>query len=225
MWRNTLLLLPTAMDCGRISKRLSYENLLMKLKSTRTKIPLKHPWEAQPVKIVGDAAIATINVGEGRLIPMVIIDSSQRPDIEEMIRVHEYLQPGDVTTQWGNMANTSDSIALLLRFIRPAETFIVLNFDIVKQGVIVDQILSSNGLYLQAGHEGDRFGNTPGAKRILIEVPETGFSKDWDGLYTKCLIKDFRRMGLRKHQAIEAAKEAIGKMRKIGRTRPWGPRT
>ena len=149
----------------------------MKLKSRKTEIPTKHPWEARPATIISDAAIATVNVGDGRLIPLVIIDSAERPDIEELVRVHEYLPPGDVTVQWGHMENTPEFIALFLRFVRPVEAFLVLNFNIAKQGGIVDQILSARALYLQPGRRGDRFRNTIDAKRILIDVPETGFSK------------------------------------------------
>jgi len=196
----------------------------MKLKSKKTEIPINHPWEARPAKIISDAAMATVSVGDGRLIPLVIIDSSERRDIEELVRVHEHLPPGDVKVQWGDLRNTSDSIALLLRFIRPVEALLVLNFDIVKQGVIVDQILLSKALYLQPGREGDRLRNTFDAKRILIEVPETGFSKTWNGMYFKYLVKDFRRKGLPKHQAKEATNEVIEEWRKIGRSRPWASR-
>lgn len=193
----------------------------MKLKSKQVEIPIKHAWEAQPARIINDAAVATVGVGDGRLIPLVIIDSAGRPDIEELVRVHEYLPPGDVKVQWGDLKGAPDGIALILRFTRPAEVLLVLEFDIVRQGVVVDQILSSRALYLQPGREGDRLSNTLDAKRILIEVPETGFSKTWDGIIFKYLAKDFRRRGLPKHQAKEATKGVIEEWRKIGRSRPW----
>jgi hypothetical protein len=194
----------------------------MKLKSRKTEIPTKNPWEARPATIISDAAVATVNVGEGRLIPLVIIDSSERPDIEELVRVHEYLPPGDVTVQWGHMENTPEWIALFLRFVRPVEVLLVLNFNIVKQGGIVDQILLSRALYLQSGRAGDRFRNTIDAKRILIDVPETGFGKTWNGLLFKRLVKDFRQRGLPKYQAKEAARGLIEEWRKFGRSRLWG---
>jgi hypothetical protein len=196
----------------------------MKLKLKQTEVPTKHPWEERPGRIISDAAVATVGVGHGRLIPLVIIDSAERPDIEELIRVHEYLPPGDLKVQWGYLKNAHNSIALLLRFTRPVEALLVLNFDIVKQGGFVDQILSSRALYLQPGHEGDRLSNTFDAKRILIEVPETGFSKSWDGVFFKHLAKDFRRKGLPKRQAKEAAKGFIEEWRKIGQSRPWPSR-
>jgi len=196
----------------------------MKLKSKQVEIPIKHPWESQPARIINDAAVATVGVGDSRLIPLVIIDSAERPDIEELVRVHEHLPPGDVKVQWGKLKSAPNSIALLLRFTPPVEALLVLNFDIVKQGGVVDQILSSRALYLQPGREGDRLSNTLDAKRILIEVPETGFSKTWDGILFKHLVKDFRRRGLPKRQAKEATKGAIEEWRKIGRSRLWASR-
>jgi hypothetical protein len=193
----------------------------MKLKSKQVEIPLKHLREAQPARIINDAALATVGVGDGRLIPLVIIDSVERPDIEELVRVHEILSPGDVKVQWGELKSSPSSIALLLTFTRPAEALLVLNFDIVKQGLVVDQILSSRALYIQTGCKGDRLSNTLDAKRILIEVPDTGFSKTWDEIIFKHLMNDFRQKGLPKPQAKNAAKGAIEEWRKVGRLRPW----
>lgn len=191
----------------------------MKLKSKQVEILIKHPWEAQPTRIINDAAVAALGVAEGRLIPLLIIDSVERPDIEELVRVHEHLPPGDVKIQWSQLKNDSDGIAMLIRFTRPAEVFLMLYFDIVRQGGLVDQILSSRALYLQPGRNGDRLSNTLGAKRLLIEVPETGFSKPWDEIFFKHLVKDFRQKGLSKHQAKEATKGFIEKLREFGRSR------
>lgn len=192
----------------------------MKLKSKEVEIPIKHGREAKPVRIINDAAVATVGVGESRLIPLVIIDSAERPDIEELVRVHEHLPPGDVSVQWGHLKKGSDRIALILRFTRPTELLLVLEFDIVRQGILVDQALSSRALYLQPGRDGDRLSNTLDAKKILIEVPNTGFQKTWDEILFKHMVKDFRRRGLSKHEAKEATKAVIDEWRKFGISRP-----
>lgn len=196
----------------------------MKLKLKKVEIPIKHSWEVQPARIVSDAAVATVGIGDGILIPLIIIDSNERQDIEELVRVHDHLPPGDVKVQWGVLKSAPDSIALLLRFICPVEALLVLNFDIVKQGVIVDQILSSRALYLQPGREGDRLINTLNAKRILIQVPDVGFSKTWDKILFKGVVENFQRKGLPKRQAKEATKGLIEEWRKMGRLRPWASR-
>lgn len=193
----------------------------MKLKPIKAKIPTKHPWEALPVQIISDPAIATVGVADGRFIPLLIIDSSDRPDIEELVRVHEHLPPGDVNVQWAQLLKFPDSIALLLRFIRPVETLLIINFDIAKQGCIVDQILSSRALYLQPGRKGDRPVNTLDSKKILIDIPDTGFSRTWDDIFSTHLLKWFRQKGLKKYEAKEAAEKAIKEWRRLGQLRPW----
>ena len=194
----------------------------MKLKPIKAKIPAKHPWEVLPAEIISDPTIATVGVADGRFIPLLIIDSSDRPDIEELVRVHEHLPPGDVTVQWVQLLKIPNSIALLLRFIRPVEALLIINFDIAKQGGIVDQILSSRALYIQPGRKGDRLINTLDAKKVLIDIPETGFSKTWDDIFFTHMVKWFRQKGLKKYEAKEAAKKAIKEWRRLGQLRPWG---
>jgi hypothetical protein len=54
-------------------------------------IKLSHEREKEALRIVADGAIASRGVGEGRLIPLVILDTSSRPDVEEYIRPHQYV--------------------------------------------------------------------------------------------------------------------------------------
>jgi hypothetical protein len=112
--------------------------------------------EAQVVPIVGDAAIATVGIGHGRLIPLIIIDTTNRPDLAEVIEAQVHLPAGDVVVQWGSLPKRHDHIALLLKFQRPTERAAVIEFDIAKQSILIEHILQSNGLYIQAGKVGDR---------------------------------------------------------------------
>lgn len=177
-------------------------------------------YEVQPARIVSDAAIATGGVGDGRLIPLVIVDTSDRPDVEELVRVHQHLPPGDVACQWGHRKGAADHlISLVLRFVRPAEVLLLLEFDIVRQGGIVDQIVTGKGLYLQPGRDGDRLSSNPGAPKILIEVPDTGFKDTWDDMLYKQLTRDFKRRGLSRHQAKAAARNFIREWRDFGKFR------
>ena len=52
-----------------------------------------------PVPILADAAIATEKIGNGKLIPVLILDTSERPDVAELIRIHAHLPQGDVISQ------------------------------------------------------------------------------------------------------------------------------
>lgn len=48
-------------------------------------IELSHEREKDALRIVADGAIAHPGVGEGRLIPLVILDISSRPDLVDQI--------------------------------------------------------------------------------------------------------------------------------------------
>ncbi len=191
----------------------------MRLKPRRAEFPVYNPRETRPLRIVADAAIATTILGEGRLIPLVILDTSDRPDVEELIRVHQHLPPGDAECQWGTLDRFKQKVALLLTFKRPAEMVVILEFDIVKQGILVDQALIAKGIYLQSGRDGDRFITNPDAPKILVEIPDTGFHDFWNRVFHDHIMKRMRKRGLGRKQAKEAATEVIKEMREFGQFR------
>src|SRR5687767_14346694 len=78
--------------------------------------------------IVGDAGIADGNVAEGRLIPLVILDSEGNPELKELVRAHAGSRAGDVNCQWGEINHHSDRVALMLHFTKPVELKIGLEF-------------------------------------------------------------------------------------------------
>ena len=160
--------------------------------------------QAAPLPVVGDAAIATHAIGDGRLVPLVIVDASTRPDVVEMIRIHEHFSSGDVKTSWGQRDVNSNSVMLILEFERPVEQLIVIEFDIVRQGGLVDQVIRSRAIYIQPGVAGDRLMNTMDHRRILIQIPDSGFDERWDELLHAHLAKSFRRQrGLSGKQRAE----------------------
>lgn len=187
----------------------------MKLFRRYGKIRLNSERERHPVPIVADAAIAAGVIGEGRLVPLLIIDTTDRPDLQELIRIHEHLPPGDVDVQWCILPGSTDSVALVLCFKRPIETIAILQFNIVSQGILVEQILTAKLLYLQSGRPGDRLKSTLGVPRIFVEVPDTKFRKEWEPMFHKKLAEKMRIEGLGRQQAKAAAGEAIEEMRKL----------
>lgn len=172
-----------------------------------------------PTPIVADAAVATSLIGEGRIIPLVILDTSSRADVEDFIHAHETLPAGDVNTQWARPEGDDSIVLLCVEFERPAQLLLVLNFSTAKQDVLVDLILRSKGLYIQAGRPGDRFVNTLNNPRILIEVPDTDFKPVWEAIWTKALIGKFRASGLARAAAKRAAKEYIETVRQTSSLR------
>lgn len=83
------------------------------MKFQKVKVDLM-PHERQPVRIVADGAISTRRLSGGRLIPVVILDTSERPDIEELIRVHATIdRPGDAKTQWCQLNDNEANAGLV----------------------------------------------------------------------------------------------------------------
>ena len=181
--------------------------------------PIKAKGEISLAPIVGDAAVAEGHIAEGRLIPLVIIDAEVRPDIAELIRAHQHTPPGDVTCRWGQLQGSKDRVALFLHFTKPIQLSAALEFEIVRQGILVEQMLVAKCLYLQPGKPGDRISTSWKVPRILIEVPDTGFREAWDYLFERNLVADFKRRGLSRQQAKQVTKEALSKLRQFGSVR------
>jgi hypothetical protein len=188
-------------------------------------IELSHEREKDALCIVADGAIAHPGVGEGRLIPFVILDTSSRPDLEEFILVHQYVGAGDVKCQWGQLIGHDNTVSLILSFSRPATLVAIVEFDLQRNhGVLVQQVLGTKALYIQAGREGDRLKNDVNLPKVILEVPDTGFGrKSWDKIYSQYTMAKMRERGLNRADAKRAAKEAIEELRKLGTVRILDP--
>jgi len=172
-----------------------------------------------PTPIIADAGLATYGIGEGRLIPVLIIDTSERPDIEDLVKIHEKLPPGDVAIQWGRLNGSKENIALIMEFTRPSEANLILNFNIESQGGLVDIILHAKGLYIMPCCEVDIFINTMDDAKIIIEIPDTGIKDVWDDVWHKAVLKVFRRRGLSRAEAKVASRDFIDKIRSVTKLR------
>jgi hypothetical protein len=192
----------------------------MRLKPRRyAELLSSHPEEAKVVPIAGDAAIATVGTGHGRLIPLVILDTTERPDLAEVIRVQAHFPEGDVVVQWGQLPKRPDHVALFLRFMRPTERAAVIEFDSARQGILVEHTLMSQALYIQAGKAGDRLIHDLNLPKMLIEVPDTGFRRHWDKLYRDGVIARMVNEGLTRKVAKAAVGSYIDCIRELARFR------
>jgi len=192
------------------------------MKAKKTEIHVRYVRETHPVRIVADAAVSTCGRHGGRLLPLLLLDTTDRPDIADFIRVHESSGPGDVEVTWGKVEakGHEGAVALFLTFIRPMEFFMELEFNIVRQGILVEQALTGQGIYLaQAEGDGDRLSKNVDRPKVLVEVPDTGFRDKWDDLYHKHLAQDFRSKGLGRSESRQAARSVIEELRKLGSLR------
>lgn len=169
-----------------------------------------------PVLIVADAAIATGGTGDGRLIPLIILDTSERHDLEELIRVHQYVGAGDVQSQWATIEDGSERVGLLLKFEKPMVLTALIVFEMPKRGGLIDQIIRTKGVYLQAGKGGDRLLHDLEKPKLILEIPDTGFGRIWNDLFYRSVMKQMRESGLSRRQAKDAARLYIDEWRKFG---------
>ncbi|WP_326667547.1 hypothetical protein [Streptomyces canus] len=170
---------------------------------------------AKPLEIVGDAAIATHGFADGRMIPILIVDTATRPDLEELVRVHQHMSSGDCKSNWGRNLNDKDQVILHLEFIRPLQATVTLAFNVPTQGILVDSILMTQAFFLLPGRSGDRFVTKQESPKILIEVLRGDFSDVWEKLSRHVLRKFFRERGHGRPEARAAAELAIEKMRQL----------
>lgn len=169
------------------------------------------------VPVVGDGAVAGRSVMEGRLVPLLILDTSARPEIAEMIRVHGVLQtPGDAETQWSTLKHDVDTVALHLAWKSPVELQMVIPFSIERQAILVECVLRSRGVYLQAGAKGDVPSSTMSSPRVLVEVPDTGFGEAWsDILLSRMTSVMARETGRSKRSARPLAVKLVEDIRRL----------
>ena len=199
----------------------------MKNKWRREAVSVQHPVEAEPVPIVADASIATVAVGDGRMIPLLILDTSKRPDIEDMVKAHHHVgSQGDLTSAWGRPDTFFDTgtVRLILTFEKPSHCLILLQFDIKKYGGLVDNIILSQGLYIQPGRLGDRLRTTFDNPRVLAEVPSREFQSEWIKMLRKALRKRFQNEhGMSRVKAKLATEKYIDQWRELLSKRVKGP--
>jgi hypothetical protein len=62
----------------------------MKAKTIEIRV---HPHESRPVRIVADAIASTRGRQGGRMLPVLLLDTSQRPDLAEYIRYTDHSNP------------------------------------------------------------------------------------------------------------------------------------
>ena len=184
----------------------------------KAEIPLRHPEQANPVPIVSDGLIATGAVGEGQMVPVIVLDTSSRPDIEGVVSAHTHLGKGDVKSYWPLPHSwlRKRSTCLVLEFVRPSQCVVILEFDLEQQGVLVDQILYAEGLWIQPGRAGDRVGTLLDKPKLLVEVPlSREFHRAWEPVFEKAMIRRFRREGLSRPRAKRCGRKLITEWREM----------
>jgi len=177
---------------------------------------------SKPTPIVADGAIATTSIGEGRLVPALILDCDDNRALHELIILHEETPPGDVLVTWGRPRFDKSVAFLVLEFKRPIHVKVVISFDISKQGGLVDAIIHARGVYLQSKDFGQTVSAGLNNPKILAEIPASATLPGWDSQYQGVLVKQFKRHGFSRKEAKQAAAEHMARLRELWHTRMKG---
>lgn len=187
----------------------------MKNKWHYENVRFNDPAEAKPLRIIHDGGIASQGLGEGRLFPLIIIDTSARPDVQDMITAHKNVGPGDATTGWAKLSKTKQFLSLFLSITRPSQCNVIIEFDLYNQAILVDAIVQAQGLYLQSGKDGDRLATTLKVDKVLIEVDSLGFKHEWEKIYVETAKHVLHKSGLSRKDAKAKAEEHIAMCRSL----------
>lgn len=165
--------------------------------------------------IVGDAAIAGPLV-EGALVPLLIVDTSDHPHIDEVVRVHGLMGSGDVRSNWGYVAGDPDKVLLTLAFDRPVEAEAAVEFSIEREGILVEAALTSRAVYLQPGRPGDRYKHDPDKPKVFIELPRADFLEVWHDRFV-ARMTDVIAAGanITRREAKPRARELLYELKKL----------
>ncbi|CAN0552318.1 unnamed protein product [Ectocarpus sp. 12 AP-2014] len=171
------------------------------------------------LNIVGDGAIGTQDTADGRIIPVLILKNENNNNLESLIKIHEDTPPGDAQSMWAKQRFNSKTLYLVVRFAKPLEVEIAIEFDLSAHHVLVDAILYSKCVYLQPGAESDRVSDDINAPKVLVEIPSGTTLNDWDITIKKILVKKLKSNGFSRKEASKAADEHLARQREL-----WGNR-
>ena len=167
------------------------------------------------VPLVRDGAVASPEIGDGRLIPVLILDCSNHPQFLNLVHVHQKTPPGDVVSRWGYNPLNKRFVELKMNFVKPVDLEVRVQFDLRTQAAIADSIVQAKSVYLQPAESGRRVIDGLDKPKIIIEVPPQTKLLKWDSMLLKQIEKKMKHDGVGKKTARNAAKQHLARMREL----------
>lgn len=168
-------------------------------------------------KIVADGGLSSPHLGEGRLVPLLIIDVLEHCEVTELIKLHETTPPGDTEMNWIKPLSSffkTKTLILEIEFKKPMEVKFGIEFNIEKQYALIDGVIQSRGAYLQTGKAGDKVSEFKGSS-ILIEVPDLKIDDKWNEIVFETVKDRNKKAGATKKDAGNLARQQIKSMREV----------
>lgn len=170
--------------------------------------------KAEQVPILKIGNLRQTLLMEGRVIPSIVLDTRNRPDIESIILSHQDIQCGHALSTWGLNKKNKNEVILAIEFTEPFSCSFSLIMNIDKYGIAIENIMRYNVVYLQSRNLGDS-DNILFLPSVLIEVPSKNAKEYWDRHLILHTEKHFRKLGyskkLAKQKACEYLKEEFEK--------------
>ncbi len=169
-------------------------------------------------KVVGNGSVSSIDIGEGRFVPAVIVDAEK--DLSDLIELQKRASPGDAETRWGAAKSffTPKSLILSINWLKPMKLSFGIEFELQSEYSLIDGIVHSHALYLISGKAGDKV-SKKFDNGILIEVPDGGFDKKWNKMLSQVIEKKYKKLGVPKKERQTISDSHINSMRDIWKFR------
>lgn len=161
--------------------------------------------------------IANPELGEGRLIPALVLDSDKDNGLRELLDLHKTTSSGDITVQWGSPLSQYIKPKvwhLIIEFSQPMEFNFEIEFDLYNDYPLIDAIYQSRALYISQGKVGEKV-SMKQDDMILMEVVDTETDALWNLTLTKILNKRLRKNGVPKHLIKSEMEKHLKEMRQI----------
>ena len=135
--------------------------------------------------------IAFPGLGEGRLIPAVVLNGSAGHELKEFLIAHvSTIERGDVVTQWASPVSQFFKPKvwfLYVKFLKPRALEFYIEFVLEQHPKLIDAIFQSRGLYVRYGFLGDKISKQTAAGTVLVEVPDLGQDRKWEDTFREIL--------------------------------------
>tara|TARA_B100002049_G_C16056358_1_gene366006 strand:- start:3 stop:563 length:561 start_codon:yes stop_codon:yes gene_type:complete len=171
------------------------------------------------MELVSDGAMANPFAADGRLIPLLILDTHGDSSLLNLVKIHTDSPPGDVESCWALKRFSDKFVYLSLSFERPVEFKLAIKFETSKHSSLIDGIIQSRAVYIQPGKVGDKLSHDVNAPKVLVEIPARTTFNNWDDILVKSIKKRLKQEGVSRKELAKVALEFISTTREV-----WGRR-
>ena len=169
------------------------------------KLRKKYKAESDEIRLLvaASSTISTVGVANGRNIPVIFVPSDENKKIDSIISFHKNISEGNCISNWGLTSN-NQFVILCLDFQDPIKQKVILFFDIIKFGIVVEQVMHSQCLFLTIGDETSRLSLCMEQERLLVDVYCDDFKPIWNETFKKKYSQHLRKKyNVSKKQSIE----------------------